>query len=134
MGLCALEEEIRAPRSTAMNVRNPRTGENDYVFTPTTPDEAVATTKALRAAQTAWRDGGIEHRTGILMKFAAAVQTRTEEIVAALQVARGRGATSRMEVAVLGRMLQGWCGGAKFMMPGGDYQDARQAPPGIQFK
>ena len=116
-----------------MHVRNPRTGERDYTFTTTSVNDVRTTAKSLKSAQKEWAAKGIEYRCQVLGNFAAAVQKRTMELVTALSTDTGRLAGAHMEVAVLGRMIGGWCGGAKFMMPQGAYQDARTMP-GLQHK
>jgi len=116
-----------------MHARNPRTGENDYIFTPTPVADVKSAAKSLKNAQKEWAAKGIEYRCQVLGQFAAAVQKRTMELVTALSTDTGRLSGAHMEVAVLGRMIGGWCGGAKFMMPQGEYQDARTMP-GLQHK
>ena len=37
-----------------INVRNPRTGERDYLLKPATPDEVASTADRLRMNQPAW--------------------------------------------------------------------------------
>ena len=46
-----------APTSFApIKVRNPRTGERDYLLKPATPDEVAATADRLHMNQPAWLD------------------------------------------------------------------------------
>ena len=50
------------------DVVNPRTGRADYVFTAPADRELTARLAALRAAQPAWRDAGLEARIAVMAR------------------------------------------------------------------
>ena len=64
-------EGIPPNESRVLPVRNPYTGEVDYAITPPTPPELAATCASLRAAQAAWAAASLEHRTGVMLRWAA---------------------------------------------------------------
>jgi acyl-CoA reductase-like NAD-dependent aldehyde dehydrogenase len=103
----ATPQPIASPPKIA--VRNPRTGRNDYEFTPPTEAELAARCKALRAAQPAWWRAGLETRATILRRFADAVDANREAIVAALALDTGRTHISAGELVSAARNIRRWC-------------------------
>jgi acyl-CoA reductase-like NAD-dependent aldehyde dehydrogenase len=103
----ATPEPISAPgRITA---RNPRTGIEDYEFTPPTQAELADRCLALRAAQAAWWAAGMEHRVSVLRRFADALEAHKDPIVKALAVDTGRVAISAGELLAAVRNIRRWC-------------------------
>ncbi|MCB1624530.1 MAG: aldehyde dehydrogenase family protein [Pseudomonadales bacterium] len=72
------------------DVVNPRTGRADYVFTAPADRELTARLAALRAAQPAWRDAGLEARIAVMARWRAALVEHRDAIVRALATDTGR--------------------------------------------
>lgn len=90
-------------------VRNPRTGDSDYAFSPPAPDELAARCQALRAAQPQWWQAGLEHRCNVMRRFADVLEAQREPIVAALAVDTGRTQIAAGELASAVRNIRRWC-------------------------
>lgn len=91
-----------------MRVRNPRTGEYDYAFTPPSAAELDALVGRLRAAQAAWAARGQDERIAVLRTFVARLSVRRPEIAAALERDTGRRRIAGMEVDSIAGGLEGW--------------------------
>ena len=72
------------------DVVNPRTGTVDYNFIAPTDAELRARLAALRAAQPAWREAGLEARIAALARWRAALLQHRDAIVNALAADTGR--------------------------------------------
>jgi len=103
----ATPERIKAPHT--LQVRNPRSGEYDYGFTPPTGDELAARCRALRTAQPAWWNAGLEARCAVMRRFADALETHRDAIVAALATDTGRTLIAAGELASAARNVRRWC-------------------------
>lgn len=90
-------------------VRNPRTGDSDYAFSPPAPDELAARCQTLRAAQPQWWQAGLEHRCNVMRRFADVLEAQREPIVAALAVDTGRTQIAAGELASAVRNIRRWC-------------------------
>jgi len=95
--------------SRELSVRNPRTGQADYVFHP--PDEAAVTELAasLRKAQESWSAAGFEHRCEVVNGWAAGLLANPGELMEALSADTGRHLISIVEVQALRGMVDRWC-------------------------
>ncbi len=92
-----------------VKVRNPRTGEHDYQFTPPTAAELEGRCRALRAAQPAWWAAGLEARCTVMRRFADALEAHRDGIVAALATDTGRTQIAAGELASVARNVRRWC-------------------------
>lgn len=90
-------------------VRNPRTGTIDNWIDPPTTDQLSAHCARLRAAQTAWKAAGLEHRIAVLQKWQQAIQNHREELIQALVDDTGRLGVSILEVDSVLSSLDRWC-------------------------
>ena len=90
-------------------VRNPRTGRTDYEIRRTSREEIGTLVAALRAAQPAWRDRGLDGRIAVLGQFNEALADSGDAIVAALSTDTGRHAIARQELDGLRRGIERWC-------------------------
>jgi acyl-CoA reductase-like NAD-dependent aldehyde dehydrogenase len=90
-------------------VRNPRTGQVDYEFTPPTEAELAARCRALRAAQPAWWGAGLEARCAAMRRFADALEAHRDALVAALATDTGRTHIAAGELASAARNIRRWC-------------------------
>ena len=103
-----------APTSFApIKVRNPRTGERDYLLKPATPDEVAATADRLHMNQPAWLDLGLEKRVKALNAFADAVQDNRQAIFDALCADTGRVLITHIEIDNLSHMTDRMAGFAR---------------------
>lgn len=115
----------------SFDVRNPRTGEVDFHFTAPSTDEVSRIAAALRAQQPAWRDAGIAHRVAVLQRWKAALESQTEEIVAALTQDTGRHLITRGEFGSMLAAIDRWCRMAPTLGPQPDGRS--ETWPGIAF-
>ena len=106
--------------ATRIDVRNPRTGENDYHFTQVGDAELARTVAFVREAQKAWRAAGVTHRCQVLRAFRDNVAKRRTDIVAALSVDTGRYIESELEVDVVTSALDRWCDEAPTLLAEND--------------
>ncbi|MEM9706224.1 MAG: aldehyde dehydrogenase family protein [Pseudomonadota bacterium] len=79
-------------------VRNPFTGEMDYILRSAPADEVKASIARLRAGQPAWAALGVKKRIDVLKLWASALKDRESEIIAALSADTGRRAIAKSEV------------------------------------
>jgi acyl-CoA reductase-like NAD-dependent aldehyde dehydrogenase len=124
---------IPSPAVEPISVRNPRTGEVDYTFTPPSAAELGAVVERLRAAQPAWREAGIEHRVAVLQKFRAALLAHRDEIVSALAVDTGRKLLAAGEFGSTLGAIDRWCREAPALLVAPEPQTS-VAVPSIRYR
>ena len=92
-----------------LDVRNPRTGENDYQIC--VADDAIIGNieTDVRACQPGWKSLGVDGRIAVLTEFRDALLRHTDSIVAALSVDTGRHALAAGELMGLVAMIDRWC-------------------------
>lgn len=90
-------------------VRNPRTGQQDFSFEPPTEAALAGRCSALRRAQPAWWQAGMEHRIAVLRRWADAIDAHRDAIAAALAIDTGRTAIAVGEVRSASRNIRRWC-------------------------
>lgn len=95
--------------SELLEVRNPRTGENDYQIC--VADDAIIDDieAELRASQRDWKALGVDGRVAVMTAFRDALLRHTEDIVTALSVDTGRRALAAGEMMGLAAMIDRWC-------------------------
>jgi acyl-CoA reductase-like NAD-dependent aldehyde dehydrogenase len=120
-----------AGTTAAISVRNPRTGQADYAFTPPGEAALAARAAALRAAQPAWWASGIAHRQAVLRRFADALQAHGEAVVAALAIDTGRLDIARGELASVVNNIRRWCDRAPGVLAVGGQDSA--VVPGVHL-
>lgn len=95
-------------RPTAgLPVRNPRTGEADYVIHPPDAAALAALAARLRVAQPAWAAAGVAHRADVLRRWCAAIEAAPQPLIAALAADTGRYALAVNELNVLRGAVEG---------------------------
>ena len=95
-----------APRKP-LPVRNPRTGEIDMYITPPSSEEIAATCARLRKAQEAWGRAPLDHRIGVMKKWADRLQAHRAALIEADSVDTGYGQISRVAPdMVIGSVLR----------------------------
>jgi len=85
-----------------INVRNPRTGANDYAFESASANQVAQICQEIRQAQQHWWSAGFEYRQDALMRWKEEVDKRQDDIVNALILDTGRQTIRREEVGVIG--------------------------------
>jgi len=90
-----------------IQVRNPRTGENDYSFEATSSDEISSIVAELKQNQSNWASKSVDERADVLDKWAKMV-AESDELLEALIADTGRYFICTGEVAQLTKMVPGW--------------------------
>ena len=90
-----------------IQVRNPRTGENDYSFEATSSDEISNTVAELKQNQPSWASKSVDDRADVLDQWAKMV-AESDELLEALIADTGRYFICTGEVAQLTKMVPGW--------------------------
>lgn len=120
-----------SPEGRGLAVRNPRTGQHDYVIAPLDGAEVGTMAVSLRTAQPIWAARSPEERGETLCAFAAAIAQRRDAIAAALTADTGRRAISGIEVDGTVRLLDRWAGLAPGLISGAIGTERPSATPGI---
>lgn len=94
-------------------VRNPRTGQYDYAFHPPTAEQLGETCASVRAHQVAWAASGVERRIDALQRWKTALAHHRTTLVDALVTDTGRRIESVLEVDIVERSIDRWCGIAR---------------------
>lgn len=98
--------DLSTPSVDTIPVRNPRTGESDYQFTPATPKEIAASARRLRGNQPAWEAAGVDHRIEVLRRFSAEISARETALRESLEIDTGRAGISALEAGFLGPRVE----------------------------
>jgi len=91
-----------------MNIRNPRTGLEDYKLQVDSAQQIELSTHDIRAAQISWHEKGVAYRVDVISKWLSEIKKAEKEIVAALTTDTGRENLSRLEFNAICGLLQGW--------------------------
>ncbi len=89
-------------------VRNPRTGEADYVIHPLDAAQLAALGDRLRQAQPAWSAAGVTHRAAVLREWSRQLLNDSAAVQAALAADTGRHRLAVTEVQTLPGMVEGY--------------------------
>ena len=90
-----------------IQVRNPRTGENDYSFESTSSDEISNIVAELKQNQPSWASKSVDERADVLDQWAKMV-AESDDLLEALITDTGRYFICTGEVAQLTKMVPGW--------------------------
>jgi acyl-CoA reductase-like NAD-dependent aldehyde dehydrogenase len=114
-----------------LKVRNPRTGEFDYLIAP--PDAAAlrALASRMRVAQAGWAARPAEDRARVLRGLGEAVQIHARAIGEALMIDTGRKAISAIEVAGIPGLAARWAASAPGLIVDCESRVRETAIPGI---
>lgn len=96
-----------------MEIRNPRTGKNDYMILPTDANGVRSKTISLRAAQPNWLVKGIEPRIKVLQHWRDLIEDYYTDLLEALIEDTGRKTESEKEIGYVLRAINSWCEIAK---------------------
>lgn len=102
------------PRS--LRARNPRTGEDDYRFTPPSSDQLAKSVAALRQAQRAWLAAGPAGRISVLRRWQDRLRASQPAIVAALAADTGRRKLAALELSGVLAAIDRWCDAAPALL------------------
>ena len=91
-----------------MQIKNPRTGQYDYEINPLTPRELKEKTNAMRNAQTAWKENGIEFRINALQAWKEVVAEHKDELIEAIATDTGRMWETVLEVDLIASSIDRW--------------------------
>ena len=91
-----------------MQVKNPRTGQYDYEINPLTPRELKEKTNAMREAQVAWKENGIEFRINALQAWKEVVAEHKDELIEAIATDTGRMWETVLEVDLIASSIDRW--------------------------
>ena len=91
-----------------MQIRNPRTGKYDYEIFPLTNQELKEKTQAMRIAQIAWRENGIEFRINALQAWKEVVEEYKDELIEALCKDTGRKWETIVEADFVASWIDRW--------------------------
>lgn len=91
-----------------MNIRNPLTGEYDFLLQADSPTKIEQEVLALRDAQTSWQQIGLSKRLEILGKWLGSLEKHSQEIIDRLSIDTGRKGISAIEFQGVKGMIQGW--------------------------
>ncbi|OEY66115.1 aldehyde dehydrogenase [Marinobacter sp. X15-166B] len=99
--------------ANTLEVRNPRTGDVDYKFTPTTADELALICSRAREAQVKWEAMGLEGRIKVLKAWGERLKARRQELLDAVCADTGRFRESEREVDLPPRWIDQWADAAR---------------------
>lgn len=91
-----------------MKVRNPRTGETDYEFTPVDGAGVAAAAQRLRRHQPAWAAMPVSQRSAILLRWADAIEKHAGAIIQQLTIDTGRASIAAIEVGGVPGTIRRW--------------------------
>lgn len=97
-----------SPHSYKMQIRNPRTGKHDYEIFPLNNQALKEKTDAMRKAQTAWNENGIDFRINALLAWKEVVKEHKDELIEALCADTGRKWESILEVDFVASSIDSW--------------------------
>jgi aldehyde dehydrogenase (NAD+) len=92
-----------------MKVRNPRTGEYDYVIQEDSEIAIEQMTNDIRSAQVAWNAQGITKRVAVMQSWLESLRKFLPEISEQLSIDTARKRISEVEAGGTLGLLQAWC-------------------------
>jgi len=115
-----------------LQVRNPRTGENDYEICVATSEVIEPMAAELRAGQPAWNSLGIDGRIEVLQRWKAALAAHGDAIVEAVATDTGRKAIAASELGGLTSGIDRWCDLAPALLE--SHEHASKAMPEVALR
>lgn len=117
-----------------MIATNPRTGEADYRFTPTSRELIATEAARLRAVQRVWEARGVDRRAKVLIEWADALEAAASEITAALAIDTGRETIAAIEVQSCIGNIRRWAKRGPELFALLDKAPRASAMPGIEIR
>lgn len=99
-----------------IQVRNPRSGKFDYSFRPPTAEALAARCRALREAQPAWQEAGIEARVAAMQRLAELLASDHDALLEALRIDTARSGIAAAELQSVVGNIRRWCDAAPHIM------------------
>ncbi|TAE32878.1 MAG: aldehyde dehydrogenase family protein [Cytophagales bacterium] len=96
-----------------MHIRNPRTGQADYTISPPNPAQITDLVNQFRLAQIDWLALGVEGRVEAMQAWKNALERYKEAIIDALTTDTGRRNETLLELDVVLKSIDRWCGIAR---------------------
>ena len=93
----------------SIEVRNPRTGKDDFTIEAATAEDLAAKVLDLRTAQPEWQERGMEDRIRVMQAFSAALGRHRDAVVDSLSADTGRHRLATQELDGLLRGIDRWC-------------------------
>lgn len=118
--------------SRTIDVRNPRTGEMDYQFTPPTPAEVSCIAAELRANNGPWQALGVEGRIAALQAWRRALQEHQQSILEQLVIDTGRRRISQIEFDGVLSAIDRWSRLAPELLAAPEWMPT--SLPSVQYK
>lgn len=115
-----------------IKARNPRNGQYDYEFAPTTSAQVKDCARRLRAGNRDWLGGGLEHRVAAMRQWKSAIAERRAAIIDALSVDTGRYLASAIEVDGIAPMIDRWTNQAATLTQ--EQEGRSSALPQLRFR
>lgn len=120
--------------SRQISIRNPRTGQADYVIEAADATGVAAVVAGLRAAQPAWADAGVAHRCDVVTAWAEKLLVNPGTVVEALMTDTGRHFVSVVEVQGLRAMLSRSCNAALKILADEGERESLTAGVGVRHQ
>lgn len=98
----------RAVKVRSQQVRNPRTGQADYVIHPADESSLAELAGSFRRNQPAWAAAGVTHRAAVLREWSTALLADPRSVVNALSADTGRYLLALGEVRPLHALVEGY--------------------------
>ena len=117
-----------------MKIRNPYTGELDYEISPPSAAELTALCGRLRAAQVKWAEAGLEHRTEVLLRWAAELDAAYGPLSAADYVDTGGCLISLMAPGIVASNVRSWAADAPGVLAAAAPSGTSSIVPTISFR
>jgi len=117
-----------------VKVRNPYTGELDYEITPPSTAELGALCGRLRAGQVTWAEAGLEHRTEVLLRWAAELDAAYGPLSAADYVDTGGCLISLMAPGIVASSVRSWAADAPAVLAAAAPSGRSSIVPTISFR
>jgi succinate-semialdehyde dehydrogenase / glutarate-semialdehyde dehydrogenase len=94
-------------------VRNPRTGENDYSFEILNEKAVLDISNSLKTHQIRWNTEGVSFRVKAMQDWKIVLAQYQESIIDALTIDTGRRSESALEMQILLSSIDRWCATAE---------------------
>ncbi|MBO9576131.1 MAG: aldehyde dehydrogenase family protein [Sphingobium sp.] len=115
-------------------VRNPRTGQVDFLLPVTSPEDVAAKAARLREAQKGWAALGLDGRIAVMQRWLGEVGKRAHDISEADAVDTGGCHTSYIQGFITMGNIGGWIEDAKGALEKASYNGLSKAMPSVEIR
>lgn len=116
-----------------MQIRNPRNGRYDYTLEVDSAEQVSHKASTLRANQKEWLTNGTDHRIEVLLKLAATIEEKKDELFDQLSIDTGRRKISHIEIEGVIGLIRGRCYSVKHLL-GSEETRTSVTNPTVQIK